>query len=170
MTNEIDERNKIIKSFFVIGLNENLIRKYEEDSNPPRFVQDIDILVKDLPKNYSPENQDEKYILLNEKKHVWLRIKYSENYNSPITDLQIAACDFESNEYLLLEKRYINENSYPMMVTFHKDNKDNLDDNNNKTENYPIFGEFKLVQDYSDVYVKVPSELVYVLFKYNIFF
>ena len=159
MINEVDERNKIIKSFFVIGLNENLIRKYEEDSNPPRFVQDIDILVKDLPKNYSPENQDEKYILLNEKKHVWLRIKYSENYNSPITDLQIAACDFESNEYLLLEKRYINENSYPMMVTFHKDNKDNLDDKNNKTENYPIFGEFKLVQDYSDVYVKVPSEL-----------
>ena len=153
MINEVDERNKIIKSFFVIGLNENLIQKYEEDSNPPRFVQDIDILVKDLPKNYSPESKDEKYILLNEKKHVWLRIQYSENYNSPITDLQIAACDFESNEYLLLEKRYINENSYPMMVSFHKDNSEN----NNK--NYPIFGEFKLVQDYSDVYVKIPSEL-----------
>ena len=51
MINEVDERNKIIKSFFVIGLNENLIQKYEEDSNPPRFVQDIDILIKDLPKN-----------------------------------------------------------------------------------------------------------------------
>ena len=40
MTNEIDERNKIIKSFFVIGLNENLIRKYEEDTSPTRFVQE----------------------------------------------------------------------------------------------------------------------------------
>ena len=34
-------------------------------------------------------------------------LKYSENYNSPIIDLQIAACDFESNEYLLLEILYI---------------------------------------------------------------
>ena len=153
MTNEVDERNKIIKSFFVIGLNESLIRKYEEDSNPPRFVQDIDIFIKDLPKHYSPENKDEKYILLNEKKHVWLRIKYSENYNSPITDLQIAECDYESKEYLLLEKRYINENCYPMMVTYYK-NKDE-----DKTETYPIFSEFKFVKDYSDVYVKIPSEL-----------
>ena len=155
MTNEIDERNKIIKSFFVIGLNESLIRKYEEDSSPPRFVQDIDILIKELPKNYTPENTDEKYILLNDKKNVWLRIKYSENYNSPITDLQIATCEFESNEYLLLEKRYINENSYPMMVTFYKNNSENKD----KTENYSIFSEFKFVKEYSDVYVKVPSEL-----------
>ena len=38
MTNEIDEEYKIIKSFFVVGLNENLIRKYEEETNPPRFV------------------------------------------------------------------------------------------------------------------------------------
>ena len=153
MKNELDERDKIIKSFFVIGLNESLIRKYEEDSNPPRFVQDIDILIKELPKNYKSDNDDEKYILLNEKKNVWLRIKYSENYNSPITDLQIAACEYESNEYLLLEKRYINENSYPMMVTFHKN------DNENESENYSIFSEFKFVKEYSDVYVKIPSEL-----------
>ena len=30
MTDILDERNKIIKSFFVIGLIETLIRKYEE--------------------------------------------------------------------------------------------------------------------------------------------
>ena len=139
MLYELDERNKIIKSFFVIGLNESLIRKYEEDSNPPRFVQDIDIYIKELPNNFKSENKDEKYILLNEKKHVWLRIQYTENYNSPITDLQIAACEYESKEYLLLEKRYINENSYPMMVTFHKDN----DEKGNKTEKYHIFSEYK---------------------------
>ena len=155
MSNELDERNKIIKSFFVIGLNESLIRKYENDSNPSRFVQDMDILIKELPNNFKSENKDEKYILLNEKKHVWLRIQYTENYNSPITDLQIAACEYESKEYLLLEKRYINENSYPMMVTFHKDN----DEKGNKTEKYPIFSEFKFVKDYSEVYVKIPSEL-----------
>ena len=153
MKNELDERDKIIKSFFVIGLNESLIRKYEEDSNPPRFVQDIDIYIKELPKNYKSTDNDEKYILLNEKKNVWLRIKYSENYNSPITDLRIAECEYESNEYLLLEKRYINENSYPMMVTFHKNN------NEDESKNYSIFSEFKYVKEYSDVYVKIPSEL-----------
>jgi len=156
MTNEIDERNKIIKSFFVIGLNENLIRKYEEDTSPTRFVQDIDVLIQDLPKNYISENIDEKYILLNEKKHVWLRIKYSQNYNSPITDLQIAECDYESKDFLLLEKRYIDENCYPMMVTYHKKESD---DTKKDTEIYPIISEFKLAQEYSDVYVKIPSEL-----------
>ena len=157
MTNEVDERNKIIKSFFVVGLNENLIRKYEEETNPPRFVQDIDILVKELPKHYIPESDDEKYILLNEKKNVWLRIKYSSNYNTPITDLQIAECDYESNEYLLLEKKYINENCYPMMISYSKNN--NSENNDNKEEIYPIFSEFKLCKEYNSVYVKIPSEL-----------
>ena len=156
MTNEIDEEYKIIKSFFVIGLNENLIRKYEEETNPTRFTQDIDILIQELPKNYVSENSDEKYILLNEKKNVWLRIKYSSNYNSPITDLQIAECDYESKDFLLLEKRYIDENCYPMMVTYHKKESD---DNKKETELYPIISEFKFVKEYSDVYVKIPSEL-----------
>lgn len=31
MTNELDERNKIIKSFLVIGLNTSFIQKYEEE-------------------------------------------------------------------------------------------------------------------------------------------
>ena len=156
MAKEIEEKNKIIKSFFVIGLNQSLIQKYEEEKNPPRFVQDIDIFVKALPRNFISENNDEKYILLNEKNNVWMRLKYCDNYNSPITDLKIAECDYESPEYLLLEKKYINENCYPLMVTYHKDNSDN---NKDKTENYPIFSEFKFYKDYSDVYVKIPSEL-----------
>ena len=164
MTNEIDERNKIIKSFFVIGLNESMIRKYEEEEeSSTRFVQDIDILVQDLPKHYTSENSDEKYILLNEKKHVWLRIKYSLNYHSPITDLQIAECDYESKEFLLLEKRYIDENCYPMMVTYHKkdinESEIENDENKNKVVTFPIISEFKFHKEYSDVYVKIPSDL-----------
>ena len=77
----------------------------KKEKNPPRFVQDIDIFVKALPRNFISENNDEKYILLNEKNNVWMRLKYCDNYNSPITDLKIAECDYESPEYLLLEKK-----------------------------------------------------------------
>ena len=42
------------------------------------------------------------------------------------------------------------------MVTFHKNNND---DTNNQTENYPIFSKFKYVKEYSDIFVKIPSEL-----------
>ena len=41
------------------------------------------------------ENNNEKYILLNEK-NIWLRIKYSDNNNSPIKELKIAEHDYES--------------------------------------------------------------------------
>ena len=159
MENIVEEKNKIIKSFFIIGLNESLIQKYEEEENPPRFTQDIDIFVKDLPHNYKPQNDDEKWILIIKEKNVWLRIKYSNNYNSPITDLQLIECDYESPEYLLLEKKYIDEQYNPLMVTYYKKDKQNDEDKNDQNETFPIFSEFKLCKEYSDVYVKIPSEL-----------
>ena len=121
MTNELDERNKIIKSFLVIGLNTSFIQKYEEEKNPPRFTQDIDIFIKELPYNYKSPNSDEKWILLIKENNVWLRIKYSYNYSSPITDLQLAECDYESPEFLLLEKKYKDKEYFPLMVTYYKD-------------------------------------------------
>lgn len=73
MENIVEEKNKIIKSFFIIGLNESLIQKYEEEENPPRFTQDIDIFVKDLPHNYKPQNDDEKWILVIKEKNVLVK-------------------------------------------------------------------------------------------------
>ena len=157
MTNELDERNKIIKSFLVIGLNTSFIQKYEEEKNPPRFTQDIDIFIKELPYNYKSPNIDEKWILLIKENNVWLRIKYSYNYSSPITDLQLAECDYESPEFLLLEKKYKDKEYFPLMVTYYKD-KEGAEDKNND-ESYPIFSEFKKYVDYSDAYVKIPSDL-----------
>ena len=95
-----DEKNKIIKSFLVIGLNENLIQKYDENEKSLCFIQNADILIKDLPYNYQPSNKDEKWISLIKEKNAWLRLKYSNEYNCPITDLLIVDCDYESPEYI----------------------------------------------------------------------
>ena len=157
MTNELDERNKIIKSFFVIGLNTLFIKKYEEEKKPPRFTQDIDIFIKELPYNYKSPHNDEKWILLIKEKNAWLRIKYSDNYSSPITDLQLAECIYESPDFLLLEKKYIEDQYFPLMVTYYKDKEGA--ENKNSDESYPIFSEFKNYINYSDTYVKIPSDL-----------
>ena len=157
MESEIDERNKIIKSFFVIGLNTSFVKKYDEEKNPPRFIQDMDIFIKELPYNYKSPNNDEKWILLIREKNAWLRIKYSQNYNTPITGLQLAECEYESPEYLLLEKKYKDKQYFPLMITYYKD-KEGTEDKNND-ESFPIFSEYKTYIDYSDAYVKIPSDL-----------
>ena len=152
-----DEKNKIIKSFLVIGLNENLIQKYDENEKSLCFIQNADILIKDLPYNYQPSNKDEKWISLIKEKNAWLRLKYSNEYNCPITDLLIVDCDYESPEYILLEKKYIDEQYKPIMVSIYKEeeNKEKKVDD----ESYPIINEFDLYTPYSDVYLKIPSHL-----------
>ena len=154
MTDEIEERKKIIKSFYIIGLNESLIQKYDNNVKPPIFIQDIDIFVKDLPHNYKPLNEDEKWHLLIKEKNVWLRIKYNYNYVSPITELIMVECDYESPEYLFLEKKYIDDQYKPISVTFFKD-----EDRKEQNESYPIISELGLYKEYSDFYVKIPSYL-----------
>ena len=153
MTDIIDEKNKIIKSFYIIGLNKSLIQQYNDNIKPPTFIQEIDIFIKDIPYDYKPLNENEKWILLIEEKNAWLRIKYNNDYINPITDLIIAKCDYESPEYLLLEKKYIDNQYYPVMVTFCKDE----EKSNQNKKLYPIISEFLNFQSFSDVYVKIPS-------------
>ena len=152
-----DEKNKIIKSFLVIGLNEKLIQKYDESEKPPCFIQYVDILVKDLPHNYISPIKDEKWILLIKEKNVWLRIKYTYEYNSPITDLLIIECKYESPEYLLLEKKYIDEEYNPIMVSISKE--ENNKEQNYQDKSYPIINEYKYYNEYSEKYVTIPSYL-----------
>ena len=150
MTSLIEEKNKIIKSFFIIGLNESLIQKYEDNGEAPIYIQYIDILIKDLPYDYKPPNNDEKWLLIIKENNVWLRIKYTYEYKSPITDFKVVDCDYESPEYLLLEKKYINEEYKPIMVSTYKDK-------NDENKIYPIINEYELYDSYSDFFVKIPS-------------
>ena len=158
MTSLIEEKNKIIKSFFIIGLNESLIQKYEDNGETPIYIQYIDIFIKELPYDYKPANKDEKWLLIIKENNVWLRIKYSYEYYSPITDFKIVDCDYESPEYLLLEKKYINEEYIPIMVSTYK-KEDNNNNNNDNNKIYPIINEYKFYEPYSDIYVKIPSYL-----------
>ena len=156
----IEKKKKIIKSFLVIGLNDSLIQKYEDKGESPLFVQIIDIFIKNLPYDYKSPNEDEDWILLIKEKNAWLRIKYSYEYNVPITDLIVVDCDYESPEYILLEKKYIDEQYFPIMVVNDKDKEE--EDKNDKSEPkkiYPIINEYKNYIAYSDVYVKIPSYL-----------
>jgi hypothetical protein len=58
-TNKIDR--KIIKLFCVVGLNENKLTRYKEDETPSKYVQNIDIIQKNL------NTQEKKFEQPNEK-------------------------------------------------------------------------------------------------------
>ncbi len=80
--------------------------------------------------------------------NVWFRISYSNSYQKPITGFKIAQCDYESPDYLLLPKKYKDENYKPIRVTKIKDN----------DESYlPILQEVEKMIEYNDYYVKIPS-------------
>ena len=152
MSNAISNKNKIIKSFSVIGLNESLIQKYD-DIEIPDFIENIDILVKQLPYHseiYKPETGDEKWIRVLKDKNIWLRIKYTKEYRNPITAFKAAECEYESPEFLLLEKKHIDDLYRPIMVTVCKDY--------NNNESFPIIKEFEFYKPYNEFYVKIPSE------------
>ena len=136
MSSSISNKNKIIKSFCVVGLNENLIQKYNDEEIPP-FIENIDILVKQLPYHseiYKPEKGDEKWIHILKDKNIWLRIKYSKEYKNPITSFKVVECEYESPEFLLLEKKYIDDLYRPIMVTICKEN---------NNDSFPIIAEYE---------------------------
>ena len=150
------EKNKIIKSFCIVGLKDSLIKKYDDDNEKVRFIQNIDILIKNLPYSYKPSNENENWILLIKEKNVWLRIKYNYEYANPITDFKFVECAYESPDYILLEKKYIDEQYRPVMIVRYKENKDTKETRN---ELYSIMEECKYNVPFSEVYVKIPSYL-----------
>lgn len=51
-----NEPRNIIKSFCAVGLNENTIKKYDEDTNS-RYVQNVDIVQKNISGNIEIEGE-----------------------------------------------------------------------------------------------------------------
>lgn len=106
----ISESRKIVKMFSVVGLNESKISKYREEDNTMRFVQNIDIIKKNIKINsgkIEPNDNEKWYIfinprlLLNKNDSYWMRIEYSKKYECPVTSLRVIECDYESPEYLV---------------------------------------------------------------------
>jgi len=106
----IDPKNKIIKSFCVIGLNPDQVHYYNEKERPQQYINNIDILVAKLSisKNMWKRGEEVWYRVM-ENSNIWFRIQYKQSYNNPITDFKIIGCNIdESENCLIIDKRYSN--------------------------------------------------------------
>jgi hypothetical protein len=103
---QIAPDRKVIKTFCVVGLDEKKITKYREEDNANRFVQNIDIVQKDMKLNMDElrPNETEKWSILNKSSNFWLRVQYSKVYSEPITGIKVIECEYESPEFLVLIK------------------------------------------------------------------
>ena len=173
MKEVLDQKNKIIKSFSVIGLNPEQLNKFNDEEKSNIYIQNMDVLVKNIPtiKNILTFGADklEKWYRVMKDSNTWLRVKYTKKYVNPITDFKIMGCKYDETEnYLLLDKKYIKESHYyPISVTKKIDNNEdnnneNNNINNNTYNNIPILNEYKpnfLEDDIVDSnFIKFPKE------------
>ena len=108
--NTIDPKNKIIKSFCVVGLNPEQFHYYNEKERPHKYINNIDILVAKISTNKNMfKRNDEVWYRVIENSDTWFRIQYVNNYNNPITDFRIIGCNFdETGNFLVIDRRYSN--------------------------------------------------------------
>ena len=124
--------NKIIKSFFVVGINEIKLQKYNLNNNDEqimRFIQKIDIINTNL--NIKIDRYDTpniKWLRVINNSNFWVRFQYTNNYTNPITDLRIQQCDYYNEEYILLP-RNLYENGYrPVKLTVYENISNDIKD------------------------------------------
>ena len=119
---KIEPKNKIIKSFCVVGLNKDQLHYYNEKEKPQQYINNIDVLVAKIStKKNCYKRGDESWYRVMENSDVWFRIHYTDNYNNPITDFKIIGCQLdEEGNNLIIDKRY---SKYSVIkVTILKDN------------------------------------------------
>ena len=165
----MDQKDKIIKSFCVVGLNQEQLHYYDEDNkdvNSYNYIQNFDVLVKKIPTTeHVLERKDEKWFRVLKNSDTWLRAKFSHKYNKPITDFKIIGCSFdETGNYLLLEKKHIEEKYFPIEVTYIKENSDSqINENKDDEENTINILEELNIQDIKEdkeenEYIKIPKK------------
>ena len=106
----ISRKNKIIKSFCVVGLNGDQLLYYNDKEKPQFYINNIDILVTKISYNKNIYKRgDEVWYRVFENSDVWFRIDYIKNYNNPITDFKIIGCKIdETGNYLVIDQKYSN--------------------------------------------------------------
>ena len=160
----VDQRNKIYKSFCVVGLNPEQLHYYKELEKPNQYIQKIDILVKKLSTTsniYIPEDKDEKWLRVMRDCDTWFRIKYTSKYNNPITDFKVIGCKYdETGNYLLIDNKHIKDKYFPIRVINLKEK-----EGNNNTDEKNIISildelEFMGIKNYkkNDKFAKIPKE------------
>ena len=99
--NDDNNLGRIIQSYFMVGLNERKITKYNDEDNHLEFLQKIDIYKSQVTIKQSifRPNANEKWQAINQ--NTWLRLEYNTVYNKPITGLKIIDCEFLGNDFLV---------------------------------------------------------------------
>ena len=158
---EMNERSsdncKVIKMFCVVGLNENKLTKYKEEDNIQiKYLQNIDIVKKNIMINCDKiEKDNTKWLILSKKNNQWLRIGYSKKYDNPITFLKIIECilDPYDADYLLINRSYVDSGYRPIKVNDY-----------NKVKDFPekviynLLKEFNDLIEYDNNYYRIPAE------------
>lgn len=151
-----NSKNKIIKSFLYIGLNETKPQKYSIDSTIEeqslRFISAIDII--QLPKKNVNTNrydlQNQKWLRINNSNY-FLRLEYTYNYVNPITEIKLYKATYLSNEYIIYPKKIYDLGFRPIKLT-KTGNVKNIKD-------FPkIREEEKTFQKYDNNYIIISSE------------
>ena len=91
---------KIINMFAVVGLNEDSLTKYNDSDNITDFIQNIDIIYRDVKEKEDVIifEDNTKLLLLNKNDSFWLRIIKSVEYTSPITMIKIIPANYDKNK------------------------------------------------------------------------
>ena len=155
---EIDDSKKIISSFYIVGCDLLNLQKYIKENkkdSSSKYIQNIDLLITDFfPNQNKIEKNNEKWIRMIKGSNTWFRIQYSEEYDSPITELKIVECNSDE-ENILFPKNHLNKGYRPIIISklFKKDN------NINNENIIPISKEFSEITNYNENYVKIPINL-----------
>ena len=172
MQETIDIKNKIIKSFCVVGLNEEKLNYYNNDDKSNIYIKNIDVLVKKLPINknvYVKKGEnEEKWYRVMKGSDTWLRVQTTKEYNTPITDFRIIGCKCDEKENcLLLDKKHFNANYYPIRATIIKDDEDN-NPTSNESKIHDQINDYRILDEYIPVnfhqykednnLIKIPKE------------
>ena len=142
----IDQKNKIIKSFCVVGLKEEQLNYYNDDIKSNLYIKNIDVLVKKISTNKNIYiKDDEKWYRVIKGGDTWFRMQTTKEYNNPITDFKIIGCRYDEKENcLLMDKRHFKAKYYPIRPTIINDNTDdkNVNNDNDEREKLRILDEY----------------------------
>ena len=162
----VDQRNKIYKSFCVVGLNPAQLHYYIDPDKPNQYIQKIDILVKKLSTTsniYIPEDKDEKWLRVMRDCDTWFRVKYTSKYNNPITDFKVIGCKYdETGNYLLIDNKHIRDKYFPIRITNLKEKEKEGNNNSDEKNITSILDELEFmgIKNYkkNDKFAQIPKD------------
>jgi hypothetical protein len=155
----LDDSKKIFSSFHIIGCDYSNLQKYIEENKANdssfQYIQNIDLLISDFCPNKSKiQKNNEKWVKILKGSNTWLRIQYTKEYNSPITELSFIECN-QDNQYILFPKSYLDKGYRPIIIFNFLKKEININENS-----LPISKEFAISKmKNNEKFAKIPLYL-----------